>query len=170
MATHSSILAWEILQTEEPGGLMVHGITKWVGGDWVTKQQSNNFQLQKLWNIVHLFFAGQKKKKIKKNKVASFPGHTSCLLIPNKSNYQLLSTGQHIMHYTKHFMDSSYMLTTTPFKDRKVGVQRRLPRITSRTWYVWLEKPLIAQLVKNLLAMQETLVRFLGRKYPLEKG
>ena len=29
MATHSSILAWEILQTEEPGGLhTVHGIAK----------------------------------------------------------------------------------------------------------------------------------------------
>ena len=29
---------------------------------------------------------------------------------------------------------------------------------------------LIAQLVKNLLAMQETLVQFLGREDPLEKG
>ena len=29
---------------------------------------------------------------------------------------------------------------------------------------------LIAQLVKNLPAMQETLVRFLGRENPLEKG
>ena len=58
MATHSSTLAWEIPRTEEPCGLTVHGITKRVGGDWATKQQSNNFQLQKLWNIVHLFFAG----------------------------------------------------------------------------------------------------------------
>ena len=29
---------------------------------------------------------------------------------------------------------------------------------------------MIAQLVKNLAAMQETLVRFLGREDPLEKG
>ena len=29
---------------------------------------------------------------------------------------------------------------------------------------------LIAQLVKNLLAMQETPVRFLGQEDPLEKG
>ena len=29
---------------------------------------------------------------------------------------------------------------------------------------------LMAQLVKNLLAMQETLVRFFGREDPLEKG
>ena len=30
--------------------------------------------------------------------------------------------------------------------------------------------PLIAQLVKNLPVMQETLVRFLGQEDPLEKG
>ena len=29
---------------------------------------------------------------------------------------------------------------------------------------------LVAQLVKNLPAMQETLVRFLGQENPLEKG
>ena len=29
---------------------------------------------------------------------------------------------------------------------------------------------LVAQLVKNLAAMQETLVQFLGREDPLEKG
>ena len=28
MATHSSILAWEISQTKEPGGLQIHGVTK----------------------------------------------------------------------------------------------------------------------------------------------
>ena len=28
MAIHSSILAWEILWIEEPGGLMVRGVTK----------------------------------------------------------------------------------------------------------------------------------------------
>ena len=28
MATHSSILAWEIPWTEEPGGAIVHGVTK----------------------------------------------------------------------------------------------------------------------------------------------
>ena len=28
MATHFSILAWEILLTEEPGGLQVHGVAK----------------------------------------------------------------------------------------------------------------------------------------------
>ena len=28
MATHYSILAWEILWTEEPGGVPIHGVTK----------------------------------------------------------------------------------------------------------------------------------------------
>ena len=38
MATHSSILAWEILQTEEPGGLQFMVLQK--SGTWlVTKQQ-----------------------------------------------------------------------------------------------------------------------------------
>ena len=39
MATHSSILAWEIQWTEEPGRLhTVHGVTR-VSHDLVTKQQ-----------------------------------------------------------------------------------------------------------------------------------
>ena len=28
VATHSSVLAWRILWTEEPGGLTVHGVTE----------------------------------------------------------------------------------------------------------------------------------------------
>ena len=36
MATHSSILAWEILWTEEPGWLQSMGLQ---GHDFVTKQQ-----------------------------------------------------------------------------------------------------------------------------------
>ena len=45
MATHSSILAWEIPRTEEPAGLhTVHGVTA-VRNDLVTKQQHNSQQL-----------------------------------------------------------------------------------------------------------------------------
>ena len=36
MATHSSILAWRISWTEEPGGLTVHGVTR-VRHDLATK-------------------------------------------------------------------------------------------------------------------------------------
>ena len=38
MAAHSSILAWEIPWTEEPGGLQSMGLRR-VGHNWVTKQQ-----------------------------------------------------------------------------------------------------------------------------------
>ena len=36
MATHSSILAWRIPWTEEPGGLQPMGLER-AGYDWVTK-------------------------------------------------------------------------------------------------------------------------------------
>ena len=39
MVTHSSILAWEIPWTEEPGGLQSMG-SQWVRQDLVTKQQT----------------------------------------------------------------------------------------------------------------------------------
>ena len=39
MAIHSSILAWEIPWTEEPGWATVHGVAKRVEHDLVTKQQ-----------------------------------------------------------------------------------------------------------------------------------
>ena len=38
MATHSSIPAWEILQTEEPGGLQSHRIAR-VRHDLATRKQ-----------------------------------------------------------------------------------------------------------------------------------
>ena len=38
MATQSSILAWEILWKEEPGGLQSMGLER-VGHNWLTKQQ-----------------------------------------------------------------------------------------------------------------------------------
>ena len=40
MATHSSILAWEIPWTEEPGSLQSVGSQR-VGHDLATKQQKN---------------------------------------------------------------------------------------------------------------------------------
>ena len=57
MATHSSILAWKIPRTEEPGGLQSMGSQR-VGQDLVTKQQNNarelwNILLQERKNVVH---------------------------------------------------------------------------------------------------------------------
>ena len=56
MATHCSILAWEILWTEEPGGLQSLGVT--VGHNLVTKQQQQYFTMRMykkpLVSCVHL--------------------------------------------------------------------------------------------------------------------
>ena len=41
MATHSSILAWEILWTEKPGGLQSSKESQRVGNDLATNQQWN---------------------------------------------------------------------------------------------------------------------------------
>ena len=44
MTTHSSILAWEIPWTEEPGRLQSMGSQR-VGHNWVTKQQNSKLSL-----------------------------------------------------------------------------------------------------------------------------
>ena len=52
MATHSSILAWEIPRTEEPGGLQSMGSQR-VGYDLATKHQQ---QLQYLASLSKISF------------------------------------------------------------------------------------------------------------------
>ena len=44
MATHSSVLAWEIPQTQEPGGLQSMGSQR-AGHDLVTKQQQSDAKM-----------------------------------------------------------------------------------------------------------------------------
>ena len=61
MATHSSILAWEIPRTEEPGGLTVHGITKRTGGDWVTNNKAmifsrRNCEIYCIFSLLAFYF------------------------------------------------------------------------------------------------------------------
>ena len=41
MATHSSILAWEVLWTEQPGRLQSRGLKR-AGQDLATKQEEDN--------------------------------------------------------------------------------------------------------------------------------
>ena len=52
MATHSSMLAWEILQTEEPGALQSMWSQR-VGHDLATKKQQS-------WNIKGPLFIKEK--------------------------------------------------------------------------------------------------------------
>ena len=44
MATHSSIVAWEIPRTEEPGGLYIPWEWKREGHDLMTKQQQQSLR------------------------------------------------------------------------------------------------------------------------------
>ena len=51
MATHASILAWNVLLTEEPGGLQSMGLQR-VRHNLATKQQPANFALaNSLWTL-----------------------------------------------------------------------------------------------------------------------
>ena len=50
MATHSSVLAWEVLWTEEPGGLQSMGSQR-VGHDWVTNTQTPEIIQVKIDNL-----------------------------------------------------------------------------------------------------------------------
>ena len=47
MATHSSILAWEIPKTEEPGGLQFMGLQR-VRHDLATKQHQQDIDSRKM--------------------------------------------------------------------------------------------------------------------------
>ena len=54
MATHSSILAWKISWTEEPGGLQSMGSQR-VGHDWATNTQTySTLQMRSLWSIHYI--------------------------------------------------------------------------------------------------------------------
>jgi len=51
MATHSSILAWRIPGTEEPGGLQSMGLQR-VGYDWATKHTHNITKYPKIMTLL----------------------------------------------------------------------------------------------------------------------
>ena len=54
MATHSSILAWRIPRTEEPGGLLFMGSQR-VGHDWMTKHTDFLKLIHMNWQILSNF-------------------------------------------------------------------------------------------------------------------
>ena len=52
----------------------------------------------------------------------------------------------------------------------RISLQISIYRFTFAVDFWWLEASLLVQLVKNLPAIQETPVQFLGQENPLEKG
>ena len=54
MATHSSVLAWRIPWTEEPGGLQFMGPQR-VGHDWAQATTSQHISLSCIWNVQRIW-------------------------------------------------------------------------------------------------------------------
>ena len=48
MASHSSILAWEILWKEKPGGLQSVGSQEWDMIEWLNKKTDSDFLIAKI--------------------------------------------------------------------------------------------------------------------------
>ena len=87
MATHSSILAWRIPWTEEPGGLQSMGSQR-VGPEWVTNAHLN------LIFIMHATIfsptGGQLGKKQSRTRLRLFLGYVYCAqTIWEKDGFQL---------------------------------------------------------------------------------
>ena len=80
----------------------------------------------------------------------SVDGHLGCLRVSSIVNSAAVNIGVHISFHIRIFVFSGSIFKSI----RSCG-----------NWTI-----LVAQLVKNLPAMQETLVWFLGREDPLEKG
>ena len=59
MATHSSILAWKILWTEEPGGLQSMGSQR-VRHDWVTNTHTHTHTPDLILSLFHLPLISQR--------------------------------------------------------------------------------------------------------------
>ena len=70
MATLSSILAWEILWTEEPGGLQPMGSQR-VRHDWVTKPQKCHLYVQS-WLTRHLWGIRRSERNILRKRGLGF--------------------------------------------------------------------------------------------------
>ena len=68
MATHSSILAWEIPRTEEPGRLRS---IKWqrLGHDWATDTHAHNVQHQECTKVNHRVITASQCRFISLTKV-----------------------------------------------------------------------------------------------------
>ena len=58
METHSSILAWEIPWTEEPGGLQSRGSQR-IGHNLATKQQQIHLLTATKWQPIPVFLPGE---------------------------------------------------------------------------------------------------------------
>ena len=157
MATHSSILAWEIPWTEKPGGLQSMGSQR-VRCDWATERtQSKDTQLD---------------HKGKDRQFGGMHAWASLFFLPFMRGHKDLTVFPcpPLPHPpTTHWPPAKEMQSRacnisaqeSPLRD----FMPKVDLVSSQRW-----ASLVAQLVKNLPTMRETWVRSLGWEDPLEKG
>ena len=79
MATHSSVHAWEIPLTEEPGGLQSMRLQR-VGGDLATKQQQQQLNINHSFNQQLLYLRASLIAQLVKNLLPSWGSMQSPLV------------------------------------------------------------------------------------------
>ena len=108
MATHSSVLVWEIQQTEEPGLATVHGVTKSdIIHDLATKQQHYTVPSTGQGKLMESFYIKiglqpSKKQPTKLNTKMTVMTHSFYrpLLSPVSSKYHHKRRGTHVLTCT----------------------------------------------------------------------
>ena len=107
-----------------------------------------------------------------------------CLLLPRETCYQSFLSNPNFIDHRQHshcvwskaaiHSFRTFMARAPPLSSVCLGHTKCLVCVVDRWWIIFTDclgsKHLIAQLVKNLPAMQETPVQFLGWEDPLEKG
>ena len=162
MATHSSTLAWKIPWTEEPGKLQSVGSPK-VRHDWATL-------------LLTVYFGEEAAIRLAFHKYFL----PVCVLSFHSLEVQLIDSLFHGLCFCYYFKNSFPYLRSSRFSPMLSSKSFIVLHFTFRSvihfvlilWEVKVSvwASLVAQLVKNLPAMQETPVWFLGQEDPLEKG
>ena len=163
MATHSSILAWRIPQTEDPGGATVHGGHKRI--DWATKPYSVVWKGHTAfihfirWGTLEWLSSFSKRLLC----IWLYKCYSPCCPFFGGINQGLTFLGRVITLF--HFLGECNTVLNLRFFFFFLNF------LFCMVVYIYMHMwaSLVAQLVKNPLAMQETWVRSLGGEDPLQK-
>ena len=190
IATHSSTLAWKIPWVEEPGRLQSMGSQR-VRHDWATSLSLFTFMhWRRKWQRTPVFLPGESQGWGRLMGCRLW-GHAesdtdrsnfaAAAAAPNKYSFaqyiqkiKRTSVETDDQCYWNSIVNKLFLIMLFSISSLKflvkiwfLSVTRYCNMIRTKRLKKWAS--LIAQLVKNLPAMQETLVRFLGQKNHLEK-
>ena len=174
MATHSSFLAWRIPETGEPGGLPSMGSHR-VGHDWSDLAAAAS-PFRGLYSHDRIFFQRLHLQT---------PSHWGLGL--HQINYTIQSIPIHVFIFAKKSPPDKWMIIIDSdclnvwlsnsrwiqcymkYYHEMYSKWEFLPSKLLRVLVIVLMASLMAQLVKNPPAVQETWVQSLGSEDPLEK-